>query len=391
MKIITLIIIAILSFVQVASAEETNINRQQSIKMLVSMIREHQRYEVTTAPFSDTDDDDVSYAKALNLVYGEDNCFNPDGVFTHQDFLLVMKRAIDRAAPDIFYDNTKIKSYKNAETVKDYAKYSLDYLTIINILREYDEFDPNSKVTQNDVNLYIERAQYVIQYASKCQLGKMPENNYPKVLLYHHVASTENVLPEYVDLFVSPENFEQQIKYLSENGYTFLFPEEISYADWVEKSVVITFDDGAADNFYQALPILEKYNAKATLYVCTDMIDTPGYCSREQLVKMNTIGVFRIHSHTKSHPKLTDLSENDLIQEFATSNDLIYNITLRDVNSIAYPFGIYNDFTLRQAQCYYRTGFSTFRYDPKNIHAIKRESIVYDCTLQQFEEIMLEN
>lgn len=40
-----------------------------------------------------------------------------------------------------------------------------------------------------------------------------------------------------------------------------------------EKTVAITFDDGYLDNLENAYPILEKYQAKATIYVVVDRHD----------------------------------------------------------------------------------------------------------------------
>ncbi len=95
------------------------------------------------------------------------------------------------------------------------------------------------------------------------------------VLMYHHL------VPD--DLYrtgkykgnnaVMPVvQFDAQMKYLSENGYTTLFMSELnSYIRkgiaLPKKCVVITFDDGYESNYVYALPILKKYNVKATIAV----------------------------------------------------------------------------------------------------------------------------
>ena len=90
-------------------------------------------------------------------------------------------------------------------------------------------------------------------------------------MMYHHV----NHEPE-DSISITPQNFEMQIKYLAEEGYKSLhLPEFFDYLkDWniPEKLVLITFDDGYADNFIHAYPILKKYNMKATIFPITAFI-----------------------------------------------------------------------------------------------------------------------
>ncbi|WP_196607054.1 polysaccharide deacetylase family protein [Pectinatus frisingensis] len=89
------------------------------------------------------------------------------------------------------------------------------------------------------------------------------------VLLYHRVADLETD-PQL--LAVSPKNFDLQMQYLKEH-YSVLHFED----DWrrIETpSVIITFDDGYADNYYNAVPILKKYGVPATIFVTTGRIGT---------------------------------------------------------------------------------------------------------------------
>jgi peptidoglycan/xylan/chitin deacetylase (PgdA/CDA1 family) len=87
-------------------------------------------------------------------------------------------------------------------------------------------------------------------------------------MMYHHV----NHEPE-DSTSITPENFETQIKYLAEAGYISLhlkeFYDHLKKWDIPEKLILITFDDGYADNFLYAYPILKKYNMKATIFTTT--------------------------------------------------------------------------------------------------------------------------
>jgi len=84
------------------------------------------------------------------------------------------------------------------------------------------------------------------------------------VLYYHRVNDMQN---DRHLLCVTPENFEQQIKFLKHNYNILRFEEDWSETD--RDSVVITFDDGYMDNLTHALPILESESVPATVFVST--------------------------------------------------------------------------------------------------------------------------
>src|SRR5690606_22730628 len=92
------------------------------------------------------------------------------------------------------------------------------------------------------------------------------------VLMYHHVTNRGGFLD------VSARQFERQIKWLAENGYTALsadgFAAFLNGGATPEKSVVLTFDDGDLDNWGYAHRILKRYGMKAVLFVATGLIGT---------------------------------------------------------------------------------------------------------------------
>ena len=85
-------------------------------------------------------------------------------------------------------------------------------------------------------------------------------DNISLILLYHHVAPAA-VIENRVDrkLYVSSEDFEKQVSFLS-NNFNVLSMDELvdslSCDRNMEKpGVVIGFDDGHADNYHHAYPI----------------------------------------------------------------------------------------------------------------------------------------
>lgn len=92
------------------------------------------------------------------------------------------------------------------------------------------------------------------------------------ILLYHRV-DTLDTDPQL--LSVTPEHFAEQLEYLSEH-YNPISLSEVNQAlkagKIPDKSVIITFDDGYADNLWNAKPLLEKYGVPATVFVTSGSV-----------------------------------------------------------------------------------------------------------------------
>lgn len=92
------------------------------------------------------------------------------------------------------------------------------------------------------------------------------------ILMYHRVA---DVLSDPWQLAVSPKNFEEQMKVLQKYGNCMELKEmakKLEKGKQLEKAIAITFDDGYADNYLNAKPLLEKYNIPATIFVSSSFL-----------------------------------------------------------------------------------------------------------------------
>ncbi len=101
--------------------------------------------------------------------------------------------------------------------------------------------------------------------------------------------------------------FEKEIVYLKEQGYTAISVDELmawraGLIELPEKTVAITFDDGAHSVLDIAYPILKKHGMKATLYVVTSRVGTKweGFdvLTWRELRLLQSSGVFTIESHS---------------------------------------------------------------------------------------------
>ncbi|SDP72969.1 Polysaccharide deacetylase [Selenomonas ruminantium] len=201
------------------------------------------------------------------------------------------------------------------------------------------------------------------------------------VLNYHKIDHT------FISLSVRPEDFDNQMKYLHDNGYHTINPDELYEAlagngQLPENPVLITFDDGYEDNYTNAYPILKKYDFKATIFVVTGFLDRhkKGYLSWDQAREMNKNGI-NIESHTVNHKSMTDLTDDELRSELVDSKKKAESELGHAVNYVAYPTGTYN---LHIAQMVKEAGYKaafTIKYGnvdkASNIFALERVPIFH--------------
>jgi peptidoglycan/xylan/chitin deacetylase (PgdA/CDA1 family) len=87
--------------------------------------------------------------------------------------------------------------------------------------------------------------------------------------MYHRVAELPN--DPYL-LAVTPKHFAQQLGVIRRYGVPMRLGqlvEALQDGKVPKRAVVVTFDDGYADNLYNAKPLLERYNIPATVFVTT--------------------------------------------------------------------------------------------------------------------------
>ena len=106
-----------------------------------------------------------------------------------------------------------------------------------------------------------------------------------------------------------------------------------------KKPVVLTFDDGNADIFENAFPVMDNIGFSGTLYLVTNYLDHDGFLTSEEVSTLLESG-WEIGSHSINHLNLIQ-SGND-IQEIYTSREILGDKFSVPVESFSYPFGISN-------------------------------------------------
>ena len=144
------------------------------------------------------------------------------------------------------------------------------------------------------------------------------------------------------------------------------------------KLVCIFFDDAFQNQYEVALPVLLEYDFKATFGVITDHVDTGydlwEYMDIKELKELANYGM-DIACHTKTHPDLTTISDEQLYDEIIESKKDLENMGF-EVSTMVYPYYEWNNkvisYTIEAGFIWGRAGWT--------------EGYVYDITTNDVME-----
>ncbi len=179
------------------------------------------------------------------------------------------------------------------------------------------------------------------------------EISHVPILMYHyveHVQNSRDIMRQ--KLAILPSTLDLQLRTLQAAGYTFMSASELSSVidekiPLPKKPVVLTFDDGYADFYENAFPVLEKYQVKATAYIITDFIGKPGYMTLDQLKIIKASNLVEIGAHTEHHIDLNTASVAKQTEEIVGSKIALEEYFPGQVTSFAYPSGRFNSETIQ--------------------------------------------
>lgn len=217
------------------------------------------------------------------------------------------------------------------------------------------------------------------------------------ILIYHSIDEFKGIGSK--ELYVTPENFEKQMKYLKDKGYTLLTFERWNEIDKVNKPIFITLDDGYKNNL-NVLKIFQKlqdrtFKPAATLFIISDFVGRSNRLSKTELKNLAESSFFSIQSHTSTHPDLTKAV--DYKYELEQSKKNIQKITGKPVIALAYPYGDFNDRVVAETKKYYQFGLTTTPgpYVQQGIanerYLLPRIYVKYSTTMEEFKKAVQGN
>lgn len=172
------------------------------------------------------------------------------------------------------------------------------------------------------------------------------------VLMYHSVAPDGTECGEWT---VTQSTFREQLNWLTEHGYTSVLPSQLVSGERLpDKPVLITFDDGYADNCTLALPVLEETGHKAVVCVVTGYVGVrPEMMTWEQCRRVLDSGHMELGCHTHAlhdYPGTGRLEgETRESYEARVFPDLEHSVALMEEKLgykplvIAYPHGVVDE------------------------------------------------
>jgi peptidoglycan/xylan/chitin deacetylase (PgdA/CDA1 family) len=166
------------------------------------------------------------------------------------------------------------------------------------------------------------------------------------ILMYHSICSDKR---DSRKLTISAIKLEEQFNYLYKNKYTcFHFSDLENRKSIPNKSIVITFDDVKASQHLYALPLLKKYNLKATFFIPFGYIGKTDLWNNgsDKIMTINQLkeidsNIVEFGYHSFDHKNYRQLSKVEIQHDFDACTKAIEENGLKVFPALAYPYGSY--------------------------------------------------
>jgi peptidoglycan/xylan/chitin deacetylase (PgdA/CDA1 family) len=200
------------------------------------------------------------------------------------------------------------------------------------------------------------------------------------ILNYHSVGAADR--SSGFDLTAA--EFVAQLDWLASAGYhTLTLPEVVERRN-TERGVALTFDDGSRDALEVVLPALRQRGMRATFFVITALVGTPGYLSWDGVRALEKAGM-SIGSHTAHHARLPELPEDRAREELVRSREALERALGHPVDLLAYPYNSLRGNTVElAASAGYRIAAAGPAHGSSDPLRLYRVPIQRGMTLEQF-------
>jgi peptidoglycan/xylan/chitin deacetylase (PgdA/CDA1 family) len=265
-----------------------------------------------------------------------------------------------------------------------------------------DEFDePNGLIAQHTARpaISVPSTQDLILgelHPSKAPLPSGPVTYVP-ILLYHYIRINPNPRDRVgYSLSTPPAMFRAQMQYLADHGFHVISLHQAvvaikNHSSLPSRPVVLTFDDGYADFFTAAIPIMRSHGFTATDFVISGRMGWSSFMTPSQVVAADSMG-FTIGAHTVDHVALAALAPARASWEIRQSKLALEGLLGHPVLDFAYPYGSYNGYDMAQAkslgfECAVSTLYGTM-HSAGQLYYLSRERLGGGLSLGYFASVV---
>ncbi|MGG5210686.1 polysaccharide deacetylase family protein [Chryseobacterium sp. MIQD13] len=163
-----------------------------------------------------------------------------------------------------------------------------------------------------------------------------------RILMYHKILP-EKEIPGRDTLTVSAENLEKQLKYIKSN-YNTLFFNDLNTNTQLKHKLILTFDDGYLNNLQHLIPLLEKYQQKATIFIPTGLIQNNQEDTKREMMTFDEIRSLNpkyveIALHSHSHRNYSQISLQEAADDIHENIRTLEEKEIPFTKVLAYPYG----------------------------------------------------
>jgi peptidoglycan/xylan/chitin deacetylase (PgdA/CDA1 family) len=160
--------------------------------------------------------------------------------------------------------------------------------------------------------------------------------------MYHDVyTQLDSEVPQSASLYqVSNRCFKEQLRIIRNAGISVVRAQE-ALRPRPGQAIVLTFDDGWAGTFRNALPLLAEFAFGAVVFVTRDFVGRKGFCDDSMLRAAGQAGV-EIGVHGTTHRMLSSCSEEEILAEFRDCRDFLEQTLSKPVHLASLPGGDIN-------------------------------------------------
>ena len=181
--------------------------------------------------------------------------------------------------------------------------------------------------------------------------GRMPNDPGPglRILFYHRIADDRDD-----PLAVPCALFEAEMAFLADRGYRVLDVvdalDRLYAGELPPRTIALTFDDGYLDNATNAMPVMERYGFRGTVFVVTDLAAGKGtflaghgsaapLLGWEEIERLDGRSPLTFEPHSVTHPNLTTIPDGECRDEILQSGRALEARLGRSASAFCYPGG----------------------------------------------------